>query len=128
MTDPFGPDCNSLIVPAGWWIVPAGGLAAAGAAGVLIGSIANHYWESAIQALLWEHFGNDPVLGPKPDIKQINDIARLFRMGEEERDEFGDFLEEEKRCGRGGTKNDRGDFKWSELKKAREFLGPEDDE
>jgi len=50
-------------------------------------------------------------------------------MTEEERDEFGDFLEEEKRCGRGGTKNDRGDFKWNELEeKAREFLGLEDDE
>jgi len=34
-----------------------------------------------------------------------------------------------KRCGRGGTKNKRGDFTWKELeKKALDFLGQGDDE
>jgi hypothetical protein len=50
-------------------------------------------------------------------------------VDDDERDEFGDFLEKEKRCGRGGTKNERGDFTWEELKqKARQFLGYGDDE
>ncbi len=45
-------------------------------------------------------------------------------MTEEERRDFGDFLEEEKACGNGGTKNERGDFTYAELRqKAREFLG-----
>jgi hypothetical protein len=102
---------------------------AAGATGVLIGTGINYFLQPYIQAWLWSHFGNDPVLGPKQDIRQVNDIARLFHMDDDERDEFGDFLEEEKRCGRGGTKNERGDFTWEERKqKAREFLGYGDDE
>lgn len=47
-------------------------------------------------------------------------------MTEEERREFGDFLEEEKGIGNGGTKNERGDFTYQELRqKARDFLGLE---
>ena len=45
-------------------------------------------------------------------------------MTEEERRDFGDFLEEEKATGNGGTKNQRGDFTYQQLRqKAVEFLG-----
>ncbi len=51
-------------------------------------------------------------------------VAREFNMTEEERRDFGDFLEEEKAVGNGGTKNERGDFTYQELRqKARDFLG-----
>ena len=51
-------------------------------------------------------------------------VAREFNMTEEERRDFGDFLEEEKAVGNGGTKNERGDFTYQELRqKVREFLG-----
>jgi hypothetical protein len=60
----------------------------------------------------------------KPDIRQVNDIARRYGLTSEQRDDFGDFLEDEKACGRGGTKNQRGDFKWNELEeKIKEYLG-----
>ncbi|ALB42665.1 MULTISPECIES: hypothetical protein [unclassified Anabaena] len=62
-------------------------------------------------------------MGKKDDIKQVNSIAREFRMSAELRNAFGIFLEEEKRNGYGGTLNDRGDFTYSELRqKAKEFL------
>lgn len=45
-------------------------------------------------------------------------------MAPEVRREFGVFLEECKRSGDTGSRNDRGDFTWSELRaKAKEFLG-----
>lgn len=45
-------------------------------------------------------------------------------MTEEERRDFGDFLEEEKAAGNGGTKNEPGGLTYQELRqKAREFLG-----
>lgn len=51
-------------------------------------------------------------------------VAREFNMNESERRDFGDFLEEEKAAGNGGTKNNRGDFTYQELQqKARDFLG-----
>ncbi|MFW6358073.1 MAG: hypothetical protein ACOC0N_02485 [Chroococcales cyanobacterium] len=60
----------------------------------------------------------------KKDIKQVNDIATKFGMTEEDRFEFGQFLEDEKKSGNRGSKNDRGDFTYAELEqKAREFLG-----
>jgi hypothetical protein len=63
-------------------------------------------------------------LGNKKDIQQIQAVAKEYNMTEEERRDFGDFLEEEKATGNGGTKNNRGDFTYQELKqKAREFLG-----
>jgi hypothetical protein len=63
-------------------------------------------------------------LGNKKDIQQVENVAQEFKMTEEERRDFGDFLEEEKACGNGGTKNERGDFTYAELRqKAREFLG-----
>ncbi|OKH54042.1 hypothetical protein NIES2101_08185 [Calothrix sp. HK-06] len=60
----------------------------------------------------------------KKDIQQLEAVAREFDMTEEERRDFGDFIEEEKESGNGGTKNERGDFSYQELRqKAREFLG-----
>jgi len=46
-------------------------------------------------------------LGNKKDIQQVEAVAKEFRMTEEERREFGDFLEYEKVTGNGGTKNER---------------------
>ena len=67
-------------------------------------------------------------MGRKPDQKQVDAVADEFDMTEEERFGFGDYLEECKARGDRGTKNDRGDFSWIELKsKARELLClPED--
>lgn len=62
-------------------------------------------------------------MGKKDDIKQVDAIAREFRMSPELRDDFEPFLEEEKRNGYGGTLNNRGDFTYQELRqKAKEFL------
>ena len=62
-------------------------------------------------------------MGKKDDLKQVDSIAREFRMLPELRDDFGPFLEEEKRNGYGGTLNNRGDFTYQELRqKAKEFL------
>jgi hypothetical protein len=62
-------------------------------------------------------------MGKKDDLKQIDAIAREFRMSPTLRKTFGLFLEEEKRNGYGGTLNDRGDFTYPELRqKAKEFL------
>jgi hypothetical protein len=57
------------------------------------------------------------------DIEQVDAVAREFAMSRTQRFEFGDFLEDEKAAGNGGTKNRRGDFTVKELReKAREFL------
>lgn len=65
-------------------------------------------------------------MGKKADIREIEEIARQFGMDEEERRDFGDYVEECKCSGDRGTKNDRGDFTWPELEqKAREFLSRE---
>ncbi|MEB3189858.1 MAG: hypothetical protein VKL42_05905 [Snowella sp.] len=59
----------------------------------------------------------------KGDLKQVNAIAKEFRMINEQRKEFGRFLETEKAKGRGGSKNVRGDYTYAELRqKAQEFL------
>ena len=59
----------------------------------------------------------------KKDIQQVEAVAYAFNMTEEDRRDFGDFLEEEKTIGNGGTKNERGDFTYQELRqKARDFL------
>jgi hypothetical protein len=59
----------------------------------------------------------------KDDIKQVNDVAKIFKMTKIQRKEFGEFLETEKKRGKIGSQNDRGDFTYDELKeKAREFL------
>lgn len=49
-------------------------------------------------------------MGRKRDIKQVDAIAREFKMGGELRIAFGLFIEEEKKNGFGGTLNRRGDF------------------
>ena len=59
----------------------------------------------------------------KDDIKQVNDVARQFKMSKAQRKEFGRFLEKQKGEGRGGTKNERGDFTYPELQQqAKQFL------
>ena len=68
-------------------------------------------------------------MGRKKDLKEVDDVAYKLDMTENERFEFGDFLEQCKADGECGTKNDRGDFKWDELlRKGREFLGQPDEE
>lgn len=65
----------------------------------------------------------------KKDIKDVEKIAQQFDMDSEQRRDFGDYLEECKNAGGVGTRNDRGDFTWSELEdKAREFLEEESDD
>ncbi|WP_157376683.1 RHS repeat-associated core domain-containing protein [Anaeromyxobacter sp. K] len=107
------------------WVTGAG-IAFAG--GWLAGTWLNQYITDHVQVAL------DYYLGPadgqfwavKPDLKQVNDIARVYHLEDDERQEFGRFLEDEKACGRGGTTNDRGDFTWKELNdKIRDFLGIE---
>ncbi len=68
-------------------------------------------------------------MGRKSDLREVDDVADAFDMDDVERFEFGDFLEDCKAHGDRGTKNDRGDFKRTELEqKARDFLGiPEGD-
>ncbi len=62
-------------------------------------------------------------MGRKRDIKQVDAIAREFKMGGELRIAFGLFIEEEKKNGYGGTLNRRGDFTYKELReKAKQFL------
>jgi|GEM_PF-421794 len=63
-------------------------------------------------------------LGKKKDIQEVEAVAQEFNMTQEERRDFGDFLEEEKAAGNGGVKNKRGDFTYKKLRqKAHEFLG-----
>ncbi len=60
----------------------------------------------------------------KDDIKQIESVSKEFKMTPQQRREFGDFVEEQKAIGRYGTKNERGDFTYQELRElAREFIG-----
>lgn len=81
------------------------GAAVGGVAGKLAGELVTH------------------ALFAKSDVKQVNDAAREVGMSDEDRRDFGQFLEDEKKAGRGGTKNDRGDYTWKELiKKAKEFM------
>lgn len=63
-------------------------------------------------------------MGRKRDIRDVDAIAREFEMDPVQRRQFGDYLEECKRWGDLGTRNDRGDFTWDEMmEKARDFLG-----
>ena len=62
-------------------------------------------------------------MGKKKDLKQIDDIAKKYNMTKEQRKEFGKFIENEKKKGRIGSENERGDYTWEELKqKGLEFL------
>lgn len=63
-------------------------------------------------------------MGKKRDIRQIEAIARLFHLDDDQRRDFGDFIEDEKAQGNRGTLNPQGDFTFEELKqKVKEFLG-----
>jgi hypothetical protein len=63
-------------------------------------------------------------MAPKEDIKQVNAIAKEFNMTQPQREEFGFFLEQCKTEGYRGTKNERGDFTYQELRQmAKEYLG-----
>jgi len=54
----------------------------------------------------------------------VDAVARDFEMDPAQRRRFGDYLEQCKRSGNVGTRNDRGDFTWDEMmEKAREFIG-----
>ena len=62
-------------------------------------------------------------MGRKRDIRQIEAIALEFRMDDDERREFGDYVEECKRQGEHGA-GEFGDFTFAELRAlAREFRG-----
>lgn len=62
-------------------------------------------------------------MAKKHDIQQIEAIAKEFGMPDEERREFGDYVEDCKRSGERGSGQD-GDFTYDELReKAREFRG-----
>lgn len=62
-------------------------------------------------------------MGRKRDIRQIEAIANEFAMDDDERREFGDYVEECKRSGEHGT-GTNGDYTYAELReKAREFRG-----
>ncbi len=62
--------------------------------------------------------------GPKGDRKQVNDVAREFKMDGEQRKEFGNYIERLKKEGHGGSLNERGDFTYEELREiAKELLG-----
>ncbi len=59
----------------------------------------------------------------KRDIKQIDNIAKEFKMTQNQRQLFGEFLEEEKELGYKASLNERGDFTYQELRqKAIYFL------
>lgn len=57
------------------------------------------------------------------DIEQIQAIERKYKMSEDQRQKFSQEIHDLKKAGFGGTKNERGDFTYSELDElAREFL------
>jgi len=65
-------------------------------------------------------------MGRKRDIRQIEAIAREFGMDPHQRREFGDYVEDCKRRGDGGSQPG-GDFTYEELRaKAQEFLAEEE--
>jgi hypothetical protein len=51
----------------------------------------------------------------KRDIRMVNAVAGFLRMSNQERNEFGRFLEDAKKRGERGTLNARGDFTWDEM-------------
>jgi uncharacterized protein DUF4157 len=62
--------------------------------------------------------------GKKQDIAQIESVAKEFKMTPEQRRDFGDYVEMQKASARFGSKNERGDFTYEELRGlAKEFLG-----
>jgi hypothetical protein len=62
-------------------------------------------------------------VGKKADIRQLEAVARKFQMTPEQRRDFGDYVEGLKAAGQRGSKNERGDFTYTELEElAREFI------
>jgi hypothetical protein len=62
-------------------------------------------------------------MGKKRDIRDIEAVATEFGMEEEERRDFGDYIEECKKKGDRGS-GKRGDFTYGELReKVAEFQG-----
>jgi hypothetical protein len=60
-------------------------------------------------------------MGKKRDIRKIEAIAKEFNMEEEERRDFGDYIEECKKKGDRGS-GKKGDFTYAELReKVGEF-------
>lgn len=63
------------------------------------------------------------MMGKKRDLKQIDAIANEFHLLGELREFFGEFIEEQKSLGYGGSLNAKRDFTYKELRqKAKEFL------
>jgi len=63
------------------------------------------------------------IMGKKRDLKQIDAIANEFHLRGELRESFGEFIEEQKSLGYGGSLNAKRDFTYKELRqKAKEFL------
>jgi hypothetical protein len=63
-------------------------------------------------------------VGRKHDLRQVDAVAREFKMAPETHLAFREYIHECKEAGHRGTANDRGDFTMDELRDlAREFLG-----
>ena len=63
------------------------------------------------------------MMGKKRDLKQIDAIANEFHIQGDLRESFGEFIEEQKNLGYGGSLNAKRDFTYKELReKAKEFL------
>ena len=63
------------------------------------------------------------IMGKKRDLKQIDAIANEFHLRGKLRESFGEFIEEQKSLGYGGSLNAKRDFTYKELRqKAKEFL------
>ncbi|MFN5399423.1 MAG: hypothetical protein ACK5RE_06555 [Pseudanabaena sp.] len=63
------------------------------------------------------------MMGKKRDLKQVDAIANEFHIRGELRESFGEFIEEQKSLGYGGSLNAKRDFTYKELReKAKEFL------
>jgi hypothetical protein len=67
-------------------------------------------------------------MGRKGDLRQVDQVAREFRMSQATELAFREYIHDCKESGQRGTANDRGDFTMAELRElAREFLGLGDD-
>jgi hypothetical protein len=68
-------------------------------------------------------------VGRKRDLRDVERVAKRFGMDPDTRREFGDFLEQSKRSGDRGSRNNRGDYTWPELNglsltlRLKNFLG-----
>ncbi len=109
---------------AGLVVMPVAAVTTAAGAAIVVhgGVLAGAVFMSAMSGGGGEG-GGGGRRGRKEDLKQVDDVADEFDMSDEQRREFGVFLEDEKAAGNGGTANDRGDFTYQELRKmAAEFM------